>query len=87
MRVVKVVVIVFAAPMAPLRTSSMALACAGWNCSRYAIMNFTRLVCVVRIMRRHSSAITAIGFSQSTWTPARAASTAKSQCIELGAVR
>ena len=38
--------------------------------------SFTRLVCAERIMRRLSSAITAIGRSQSTWTPSRAASTA-----------
>ncbi len=39
-------------------------------------MSFTRLVWQVRIMRRHSSAVIAIGGSQRTWTPARAASTA-----------
>ena len=50
-------------------------------------MSLTRLLWVVRIMRRHSSAMTAIGLSHSTWTPARAASTANSQCIELGSAR
>src|SRR4030095_4788530 len=47
-------------------------------------MSLTRLLWVVRIMRRHSSAMTAIGFSHNTRAPGRGASTPDPASIAVG---
>ena len=47
-------------------------------------MRRTSACAAARIMSRHSSGVTAIGFSQRTWTPACAARTAYSRCMLFG---
>jgi hypothetical protein len=74
----------FGSPMRPRRTRSTAARLISSKCSRYAIISLTRFRRQASIIRRHSSTVTAIGFSQRTWTPALAARIAYSACRAFG---
>jgi len=71
-------------PMRPERAISPASRLARSKCRRYPTISLTPASRAARVMRSHSSSVSAIGFSTSTCLPARAARTAYSQCRLFG---
>ena len=74
----------FGTPIRPRRTKSMAFRLISSKCRTVRDHQFDAVLVAGVDHCSHSSAVTAIGFSHRTCTPARAARTVYSACSEFG---